>query len=117
MDQPPSAILMKNSADDSPHPANARELRLDRLIGRRVLGANNRTVGRLEEVRAEQQGDVCEVTGYVIGTAGLLERLHVGVKVVLGRRVGGYLARWDQIDLDAPERPRLLCPVEELRKL
>jgi hypothetical protein len=54
------------------------------------------------------------VTEYVIGASGLLERLGVAAKLLFGRRGGGYAARWDQVDISDPERPRLTCPIEEL---
>jgi hypothetical protein len=92
-------------------------LRLDRLLGREVLTANNRRVGRLEEFRAERRGRDLVIVGYVIGAAGLLERLGVGVRLLLGNRRRGYLARWDQLDLSSPDRPRLSCPVGELTRL
>jgi hypothetical protein len=57
---------------------------------------------------------ICEC---VIGVAGLLERLGLGLRLVVGRKRGGFIARWDQLDLTNPDRPRLLCPVEELRRL
>jgi hypothetical protein len=94
-----------------------REVRLDRLLGRPVLAANDQRVGRLEEFRTEVRGTECVVTEYVIGVAGVLERLGLGVKLLVGRPRGGYVARWDQIDISDPEHPRLLCPVEELDKL
>jgi hypothetical protein len=34
----------------------------------------------------------------------------------MGRAAGGYVARWDQVDVSDPERPRLTCSLEELRK-
>jgi len=93
------------------------EIRLDRMLGREVRTANNRRLGRLEEVRAEQRGAEWIVTDYVIGVAGLLERLGLGVRLVLGlERVGGYVARWDQMDLTDPSRPRISCRVDELRR-
>jgi hypothetical protein len=92
-------------------------LRLDRLLGREVLTANNRPLGRLEEFRVERRGTAWIVTEYVIGRAGLFERLGLGVRLVLGiARGGGFVARWDQLDLTNPDRPRLACPVEELRR-
>jgi hypothetical protein len=104
----------------SPHPArptNSHEARLERLLGRQVFAANNQAVGRLEEVRAEQQGNRYVVTEYVIGTLGLLERLGIGVKLLFGGRAGGYVARWDQLDISDCEQLRLRCTVEELRGL
>ena len=93
------------------------ELRLDRLVGRRLLTANNQVIGRIEEFRADLRGTSCVITDYVIGVSGLFERLGLGVKLLFGRRTGGYLARWDQVDITDPDRPRLTCSVEELRQL
>ena len=93
------------------------EVRLDRLLGRQVLARNNQPVGRIEEFRAEQSGGGIVITEFVIGAAGLLERLGVGVRLLFGRRGGGYVAGWDQVDLSDPEHPRLTCGVETLRKL
>jgi hypothetical protein len=95
-----------------------KEVRLDCLLGRRVLSRTNETEGRVEEFRAEKRGTGAIVTGYVIGRMGLLERLGVGVRLLIGRhQPGGYIARWDQLDITNPERPRLLCTLRELRKL
>jgi hypothetical protein len=92
-------------------------LRLDRLLGRRVLTANNRPIGRIEEFRAERRGEDWIVTEYVIGAAGLAERLGLGVRLILGiKRASGYVARWDQMDLSNPARLRISCPVEDLRR-
>jgi hypothetical protein len=92
-------------------------LRLDRLIGREVRTANNRRLGRLEEFRAERRGDAWIISEYVVGSAGLLERLGLGVRLVLGMNPGGgYVVRWDQLDLSDPDRPRITCSVEELRR-
>jgi hypothetical protein len=81
------------------------------------MGANNRPVGRIEEFRAEARGTRYVVSEYAIGVGGLLERLGVGVKALFGGRGGGYLARWDQIDISDPDHPRLTCPVADLQKL
>jgi sporulation protein YlmC with PRC-barrel domain len=92
-------------------------LRLDRLVGREVYTANNRRLGRLEEFRAEQREEGWVITEYVIGAAGIAERLGLGVRLVLGSKpAGGYIARWDQLDLSNPARPRLRCPVEALQR-
>jgi hypothetical protein len=92
-------------------------LRLDRLVGREVYTANNRRLGRLHELHAERRGSTWVITEYVIGGAGLVERLGLGVRLVLGiARPKGYVARWDQLDLSNPDRPRLTCPVQDLRR-
>ena len=108
---------MRAPSADSANELKPRELRLDRLLGRRVLALNNHPVGRLEEFRAEERGSGCVVTEYVIGFAGLMERLHVGARLLFGGRARGYVARWDQLDISNPERPRLTCSVDDLRKL
>ncbi|PYR88813.1 MAG: hypothetical protein DMF84_26855 [Acidobacteria bacterium] len=107
---------MKPRSDSATDPSE-RELRLDRLLGRHVLAGNNQHVGRLEEFRAEQDGRDWVIMEYVIGVAGLFERLGVGVKLLFGRRGGGYVARWDQLDISDPEHPRLTCGVQELRRV
>jgi len=94
-----------------------RTLRLDRLIGRKVLAANNQSIGRLEECRAERRGGSWVVTAWVIGSAGLLERLGLGARLILGvAPAKGYVARWDQLDLTNPDRPRLACPLQDLQR-
>ncbi len=108
---------MNATTRDSGNDASAREVRLDRLLGRQVHARNNTRVGRIEEFRAEQSRDRWVVTEYVIGRMGLLERLHVGFTLLLGGRRQGYAARWDQIDISDPAHPRLLCAVEELGSL
>jgi hypothetical protein len=90
-------------------------LRLDRLVGRTVLTANNRKLGRLEEFRAERRESTWVITEFIIGRLGLLERLGAGTRLLLGMARGrGYIVRWDQLDLSNPEIPRLTCAVEDL---
>jgi hypothetical protein len=93
-----------------------RTIRIDRLVGRLVYTANNRRLGRIEEVCAESRDGRTELTEYVIGSVGLLQRLHVGIQLLLNiKRAGGYRARWDQLDVTTPDRPRLRCSVSELK--
>ena len=105
----------QNHSDNELRP---RELRLDRLLGRRVLAANDRSIGRIEEFHAERRGRGCTITECVIGTSGLWERLGMlGKALLFGPAPHGYVARWDQIDLSDPTRPRLTCALEDLRKI
>ena len=90
------------------------DVRLEDLIGREVHAANNRRVGRIEEVRAETTAGGCVVTAFVIGVSGLFERLGLGARLIVGARAGGHVARWDQMDLSDLEHPRLKCGLEEL---
>src|SRR3954470_19346343 len=95
----------------------SRTVRLDRLIGRQIRTGNNRQLGRLEECRAERRGDAWVITEWVIGSAGLLERLGLGVRMIVGMRAGkSFVARWDQLDLSNPDMPRLNCSLEDLKK-
>jgi hypothetical protein len=95
----------------------SNSIHLDRLIGREILTRSNRRLGRLEECRAERSGNRWVITEWVIGSAGLLERLGFGVRMILGLHTGrSFVARWDQVDITDPERPRLTCSVDELRK-
>jgi hypothetical protein len=93
------------------------EIRIDRLLGRQVLAANGRPAGRLEEFRAERRDDDYVITEYVIGLVGLAARFGVAVRALIGSPSGGYIARWDQLDLSNAETPRLTCSVDELRRL
>jgi hypothetical protein len=96
---------------------DARPVRLDELLGREVLALNHRSVGRLEEFRAEKNGDHLTIAEYVLGATGLLERLGMAVGLLFGRKPnGGYIARADQIDISDAQRPRLTCPVADLRR-
>jgi hypothetical protein len=95
-----------------------RTVALERLLGRRVLAANHRSIGRIEEFRAERHGSGWVVVAYAIGRGGLWERLGVGARLLFGMKTGGgYLAQWDQVDITNPDVPRLRCPVDELQRL
>ena len=106
---------MKSTEKDSADDVTAREVRLDSLLGRQVLAPNNQRVGRLEEFRAEQRGNELIITEYVLGMAGLTERLGVTIKLLFGKNTSGYIARWDQLDISDPLHPRLTCPASALR--
>jgi hypothetical protein len=89
---------------------SAPEVRLELAVGRRVRAKNGRSIGRLEEVRA---------TEFLIGPGAFLERLGMHARSLFGFAIHphGYRARWDQVDLSDPRRPRLTCPLEELARL
>ena len=83
---------------------------VERLLGRRVVDARGRRVGRIEEVRADRDGPNWVVREYVLGLDSLVERLAAGAIV---HALFGSLAwrrrtfAWDEIDLRDPERPGL----------
>ena len=98
-----------------------QEIHLELLIGKRVFALNGRSIGRLEEVRAELNArGYCFVTEFLIGSYAFLERLaawRMGralMRTLHLRRKEGYRVRWEQLDLSDPQRPRLLCEVGEL---
>lgn len=64
-----------------------REIRLEDLVGRRVLDAKGSVVGRIREVEAEWHGHECVVTSF-----------HLG---------GDHRVPASAIDLEDPIRPRL----------
>lgn len=90
---------------------SACEVRAERLLGRRVRALNGRAIGRIEDMRVERVHDEQVVTGYVIGAAGWRERLDLA-----GGHHTARLARWDQLDISDPGRPRLTCPVDALER-
>jgi sporulation protein YlmC with PRC-barrel domain len=100
-----------------------RRIRLQRLLGRKVVDTDGRVAGRIEEVRAHVRDGVCVVESFEVGRKGLLERLSIGdvslaMVRVLGARRGagarGHRVPWQQLDLSDPEHPRLRCGVTEL---
>lgn len=106
-------MTRRQSGRMAPPPA---ELRADRALGREVVGLNGRRVGRLEEFRVERRGADWVVTEYEIGAAGLLDRLGLGAGLLFGREGSGYLARWDQLELNDAGPIRLTCPIGDLRR-
>lgn len=92
-------------------------LPLDRIIGQRVLDRDGRSAGRLHECRVETRDGAWVVTEYVLGIAGLLERLNVGLKLVVGGRARRRVARADQLDISVPDHLRLNCRQGDLRDL
>lgn len=100
------------------------ELHLELLLGRRVYDATGQPVGRIEEVRAAQQGDEWVIQEYLIGAAALLERLSawtIGLELLhrFGARKisAGYRVPWDRLDLSDPEHPRLRCSIAEIKAI
>jgi hypothetical protein len=93
-------------------------LRVDRLVGREVYRQDGHRLGRLEEFRAVRRDQTWIINEYVIGTAGLLERLGLAVRLIVGLRARtGYIARWDQLDLSDLRHLRLTCAVTDLEEL
>jgi sporulation protein YlmC with PRC-barrel domain len=99
------------------------EVHIERLLGRRVLDSTGQSVGRIEEVIAEEKGDEYVVREYLVGSTALLDRLSawdVGralLGILRAKENAGYRVPWDKLDLTNPEKPCLHCTAHELEKL
>jgi sporulation protein YlmC with PRC-barrel domain len=51
------------------------DVHIELLLGTKVRDVNGEDVGRIEELRAEQNGDSCCVESYMIGASALVERM------------------------------------------
>ena len=92
-----------------------REIRLERLLGKRLVDAFGYAVGIIEEVVAEPDGDDYRVTHVVVGPHALLARLlafghQIPLLAAMGLGRGPRLRQvpWEWLDLADPDRPRLL---------
>jgi hypothetical protein len=97
------------------------EVHFERLLSRKVVDADGRSVGRLEEIHARRRDGALVVTEYVLGAAGLMERLSLGplVRGLLGQwlpQATSYTVGWSDMDLSDPERPRLHLRLADLRR-
>lgn len=101
-----------------------QEVNLELLIGRRVRALNGKSIGHLEEIRAELKEGECFVEEYLVGAYAVFERLaalSIGRAILrlfgATRKHRGYRVPWNKLDLTDWERPRLLCAIEELKTL
>jgi hypothetical protein len=96
------------------------EIAVERLLGTKVQDVDGHHVGRVEEVHAQPDDGQLRVTEYVLGTAGLIERLSLGpiLRALLGPRfypeAARYTIGWADLDLTDPERPRLKRRIGDL---
>lgn len=99
-----------------------QEVHLELLLGRPVVNAAGRRIGRIEEVRAGPGGgedhEDYVVEEYLIGPFGLLERLFdtaaelpVLRALGLGRRLRRHAIPWHQLDLSDPHTPRFVTRI------
>lgn len=101
-----------------------KELNLELLLGKCVIDANGDRVGRIEEIRAEQQDNEWIVTEYLVGINAVVERLsawNLGtsfLRMFGARKLNhSYRIPWDKLNLSDPHHPRLLCTTEELKQI
>jgi sporulation protein YlmC with PRC-barrel domain len=93
-------------------------LRLEQLLGRRLIDAAGREVGCIEDVVAEPTGDEYLVTHVVIGSSNRLARLMNFAHQIptlralgLGRPPRTRRVPWAWLDLSDPMHPRLIPSV------
>ncbi|OHV86790.1 hypothetical protein [Mesorhizobium sp. ORS 3428] len=94
---------------------------LEHLAGRRVFSEGGRSIGYVEEIIAEQDGDDLVVTEFHVGIFAAFERLSASTfgtalldLLALRREDGLYRIPWSKLDISDPRRPRLLCSTEEV---
>jgi sporulation protein YlmC with PRC-barrel domain len=96
---------------------------LDLLVGRRVVDAAGRKLGRVDEVCLVREGDHYVVEGLLIGVNGLAERLGVAHPLErLEKRLNfnawgmeDHIIYWDQIDSIQEKCIRLKISREEIQ--
>ena len=87
------------------------------LLGREVHDPDGVRVGRILSVIAEREGEDCVIREYHLGAAALLSRLGITALRLVGlHRHEPLRVPWDQLDLGDPEKPRLRCRAEELKR-
>jgi hypothetical protein len=101
-----------------------REIHAELLLGRRVFAKDGEPVGRIEEIIAEPRGNLLAVSEYHLGSYALMERLSASpfgralLEFFGAGRIGrGYRIPWERLDLSDPEKPKLLCAIDQLEKL
>ena len=94
-----------------------REVRVEELLGRVVRTAAGRPVGRIEDLRAEPDGDDYVLREIVLSELGVRARLFGMAAQLptlqalgLARRYRTRAIPWHWFDLSDPERPRFRDP-------
>lgn len=91
------------------------ELRVELLVGRKVVDAAGEKVGRIQEIIAEARGERMIVTEVHVGRSGFAERFSIGgvgqafASFFGGRRQSRHASRfrWQDVDFSDPDHPRL----------
>jgi hypothetical protein len=97
-----------------------REVRLETLVGRRVVDSDGHLVGHLEEVVARREGRALIVVEFRLGAYALMHRLadaamgRVLLRVLPFSRPLLYRVPWRVLDLSDPARPTFRGRREEL---
>ena len=108
--------------DAAPPPVGTRRtkrrpkyLRIELLLGRKVVDADGAHIGRLEEVVAENRSGEYVVSHFVVGRYALVDRLGGGRLsgallrlLTRDRAYQSFLIPWDEMDLSKPRHLRCL---------
>jgi hypothetical protein len=89
-------------------------IRLEDLVGSRVVALNGRTVAHVVEVCSERRDGEHQIVAYLLGTGALIERWSLTAG--LFGKPKKLVARWNQLDISDPRRPRLTCPFDEIEE-
>jgi len=96
------------------------EIRVERLLGRRLVDAQGMAFGRIQEVEAEPRGEAYVVTAVLVGPEGRLARtlaflhqLPTLRAVGIGRKPRVRRVPWSWLDLTDSSRPRLRAKVPD----
>ena len=101
----------------------SKQINIELLLGKKVFGLNNQRIGRIEEIAAELRDGECYLTEYHAGSYAFFERVSASsigrpILSLLGSWIKkSYAIPWDKLDLSDPARPKLTCPVGELKQL
>jgi hypothetical protein len=90
-------------------------LHLELLLGRAIVDANGKKVGRIEEAVAQKIDGEWVVTEFLCGRFGAMERFsihHLGSTLMhllgaTGTSGKPQRIKWNELDLSDPEHPRL----------
>ena len=100
-----------------------REIHLFEILGRKVLDADGKYAGRLEEIEAERGNDACLIKSYLVERRSLLDRLqswaitqNVRKAIPVREKSRPYRVPWDKMDLTDPAHPRILVPQSQLKR-
>jgi len=87
------------------------------LLGRKVRDSEGKKAGRILAVSVAVEGDDCVVREYHLGTAALLTQLGLSAGRIAGLPIPAEPLRvpWEKMDLRDPGKPRLTCPLGELK--
>jgi sporulation protein YlmC with PRC-barrel domain len=84
-------------------------IRLDDLHGRKLRDSNGKVVGRIYDVRAEEQGGELVIVEYHVGAGALWTRLGFAALHLVGlARRNPRIIPWDQVDISDPFHPVLV---------